>query len=72
MKNQLQVFENENFRELEILMIEDMPHFPATDCAAILGYSNPQKTVYNHCLEDGCTIRSVINSMGRTQKKIYK
>ena len=71
MNNQLQVFENENFGELEILMIEDKPHFPATDCATILGYSNPQKAVRDHCLEDGCTIRSAIDSMGRTQKKRY-
>ena len=71
MKNQLQVFENEDFGKLEILMIEDKPYFPATNCAIVLGYSNPQKAVRDHCLDDGCTIRSVIDNLGRTQKKRY-
>ena len=49
MKNQLQVFENEEFGKLEILMIEDKPHFPATECATVLGYSKPHDAVSRHC-----------------------
>jgi len=71
MKAQLQQFQNEEFGSLEILMIDGNPNFPATECAAILGYSNPQKAVRDHCREDGCTNRSVIDRLGREQKKRY-
>ena len=49
MNNQLQVFENENFGKLEILMIEDKPYFPATECAKILGYAKPENAILRHC-----------------------
>jgi len=71
MKNHLQVFENEEFGSLELYLIEGKTYFPATECAAILGYSNPQKAVRDHCREDGCTNRSVIDRLGREQKKRY-
>jgi prophage antirepressor-like protein len=71
MKNQIQQFHNEEFGSLDIFMIEDKPYFPATNCAALLGYSNPHKAVRDHCREDGCTNRSVIDKLGRTQEKKY-
>lgn len=49
MQNQLQVFQNSEFGELSVLMIGDKPYFPATECARILGYKNPQKAVRDHC-----------------------
>lgn len=66
MKNQLQVFENKDFGKLEILMIEDKPYFPATDCAVILGYSNPRKAIIDHCL--GVTKRDALTNGGRQGK----
>lgn len=49
MENQMQIFQSEEFGSLEILMIGDKPHFPASICAAILGYSNPRKAIIDHC-----------------------
>jgi Prophage antirepressor len=66
MKNQLQVFENKDFGKLEILMMEDKPYFPATDCATILGYSNPRKAIIDHCL--GVTKRDSLTNGGKQGK----
>lgn len=59
MRNELTVFENEKFGKLEVLVENGKEYFPATEIAKILGYSNPQKAIRDHCREDGCTIRSV-------------
>ena len=66
--NELKVFQNSEFGELGVMMIDGKEYFPAAQCARILGYSNPQKAVRDHCDEDGCTKRSVIDSLGRTQE----
>jgi len=66
--NELQVFKNSEFGEIGVLTIDGKEYFPATACAKILGYSNPQKAVRDHCLRDGCTNRSVIDNLGRTQE----
>ena len=45
----LQVFTNSEFGELGVIMIDDKPYFPATDCAKLLAYSNPHKAILDHC-----------------------
>ncbi|HNX63656.1 MAG TPA: BRO family protein [Oscillospiraceae bacterium] len=47
--NDLKVFKNTEFGELGVLMIEGKEYFPATQCAKILGYTNPQKAIRDHC-----------------------
>ena len=47
--NQLQQFHNDEFGSLNILMCDGKPYFPATECAKILGYTNPQKAIRDHC-----------------------
>ena len=66
--NELKVFQNSQFGELGVMMIDGKEYFPAAQCARILGYTNPQKAVRDHCDEDGVTKRSVIDSLGRTQE----
>lgn len=68
MKTQLQQFYNDEFGSLEILMIDGKPYFPATDCAKILGYSNPRKAILDHC--KGVTKRDSL-SQGGIQEKNY-
>ena len=70
-KNEIQVFQNKEFGQLEVLMIGDKPYFPATECATVLGYSNPHKAVIDHCRGDALTNREVIDNLGRKQKKKY-
>lgn len=57
MDNQLQLFQNEEFGRLEILMIGDKPYFPAFSCAKIFGYSRPNDAVSRHCR---CTVKHSI------------
>ena len=69
--NDIRIFENTEFGELEVLWENKKAFFPAVRCAEILGYTNPRKAIRDHCREDGGTFRSVIDSMGRTQQKKF-
>lgn len=66
--NELKVFQNSEFGELGVMMIDGKEYFPATQCAKILGYADPFKAVKQHCEEDGWVKRPVIDSLGRTQE----
>lgn len=46
---ELQVFKNSEFGELKILEVNGKMCFPATNCARVLGYQNPQKAIRDHC-----------------------
>jgi len=46
---QLHIFNDAEFGELEVLMLDGKPYFPATDCAKLLGYKNPHKAINDHC-----------------------
>lgn len=48
-KNELQIFKNTEFGELEILSIDGKEYFPASKCAAILGYASPKDAISRHC-----------------------
>ena len=48
MQNQIQVFEHAEFGKIEMLMINDKPYFPATECAKILGYKDPFDAISRH------------------------
>jgi prophage antirepressor-like protein len=56
------------FGSLDILMINDRPYFPATECAVALGYRNPHKAIRDHCKGVNKTFRP---TAGGTQKKSY-
>lgn len=67
----LKVFQNSKFGNLEILTIDNKEWFPAIKVAEILGYTNPRKAIRDHAKERGVTIRSVIDSLGRSQNKKF-
>lgn len=67
--NELQVFQNSQFGNLEILTIEGKEWFPAIQVAEILGYTNPRKAIRDHAKEKGVTIRSVLSKGGKQNKK---
>lgn len=46
--NQLQVFKNTEFGELKVLVFNEKEYFPATECAKILGYSDPYDAIKRH------------------------
>lgn len=74
--NDIQVFKDSAFGELEILQENDKFWFPATRCAEILGYQNPQKAIRDHCRGDGVTIRSgvslTVNQYGKETEQIVE
>lgn len=49
MQDTMQVFENREFGQLGVLMINGKPYFPASGCAKILGYSNANDAIKRHC-----------------------
>lgn len=49
MNNTIQEFQNEEFGRIEVLLIDEKPYFPATECAKVLGYSNPADAILRHC-----------------------
>jgi len=53
MTNNLQVFKNTEFGELGVLVIDGKEYFPASECARILGYSNPRDAILRHCKPEG-------------------
>ncbi len=42
---ELKVFQNSEFGELSILLIDGKEYFPATQCAKVLGYADPYKAI---------------------------
>ncbi|WP_419744319.1 BRO family protein [Staphylococcus sp. LKG3-1] len=67
----LQVFQNSQFGNLGVLVIEGKEWFPAIKIAEILGYTNPRKAIIDHTKERGVTNRYVIDSLGRKQSKKF-
>lgn len=49
MNNTLEIFKNDEFGEVRILLIEDKPYFCASDVAKALGYAKPNNAITTHC-----------------------
>ena len=47
--NELKVFSSSEFGDLGVMLIEGKEHFPATQCAKILGHENPSRAVRKYC-----------------------
>ncbi len=47
--NELQVFNNNEFGKLNMITIDGKEYFPATYCAKVLGYKEPEKAIRTHC-----------------------
>ena len=47
--NDLKVFSNIEFGELGVMIIDGKEYFPATQCARLLGYKNPQEAIRDKC-----------------------
>ena len=62
MQDTMQIFENQEFGQLGVLMIDSKPHFPATECAETLGYSTPRHAISRHC--KGGMKRAVLTNGG--------
>lgn len=69
--NELQVFQNSQFGDLEILTIESKEWFPAIQVAEILGYTNSYDAITRHTKKRGVVKHEVIDKLGRKQNKKF-
>lgn len=69
--NELQVFQNSQFGNLEILTIEGKEWFPAIQVAEILGYTNSYDAITRHTKKRGVVKHEVIDKLGRKQNKKF-
>lgn len=67
--NELQVFQNKQFGNLEILSIEGKEWFPAIQVAEILGYANPRDAISRHTKSKGVVNHDVLSNGGVQSKK---
>lgn len=67
--NELQVFQNKQFGNLEILSIEGKEWFPAIQIAEILGYANPRDAISRHTKSKGVVNHDVLSNGGVQSKK---
>lgn len=67
--NELKVFSNTEFGKLGVMLIDGKEYFPATQCAKILGYSDPFKAVKQHCNPEGWVNCPVLTNGGTQQVK---
>jgi prophage antirepressor-like protein len=67
----IQIFTNQEFGQIEVLLIDGKPYFPASECAEILGYKNATDAVIRHCQKDGVVKHDIIDRVGRAQVKNY-
>ena len=72
MKNELQIFKNDKFGEIEILIENGKEYFPATEIAKILGYSNPHDAIIRHCKKEGLVIHEGVLNAGLGEQKVSK
>lgn len=69
MINELKTFSKDEMK-VSVLLIDGKEYFPATEVASILGYTNPQKAIRDHCKEEGVTIRSALTQGGPQTLKL--
>lgn len=67
--NELQVFQNKQFGNLEILSFEGKEWFPAIQVAEILGYANPRDAISRHTKLKGVVNHDVLSNGGVQSKK---
>ncbi|PTJ91676.1 phage antirepressor [Staphylococcus simulans] len=67
----LKVFQNSQFGDLEILTIDNKEYFPAIKVAEVLGYTNPRDAISRHTKKRGVVKHDVIDSLGRKQVKKF-
>lgn len=64
--NELRIFENSEFGQIRTVEIDGKPYFVANDVAKALGYSNPSRSVSDHCRK--VIKRCATDSVGRAQE----
>lgn len=67
--NELQIFNNPDFGQVRMVMIEDTPYFVGKDVADILGYVNGSRDINTHVDEED-KLRYQISTAGQMREQI--
>lgn len=71
MNNQLQIFNNEQFGQVRMVLINDEPHFVGKDVAVALGYTNTRDALITHVdREDKADVVIYDGSQNRNMKAV--
>ncbi|MDU3337995.1 phage antirepressor KilAC domain-containing protein [Paraclostridium bifermentans] len=55
----MEIFRNEEFGEVGVIVVDDKEYFDAIESAKILGYVNPRDAVIRHCNKEGVVFHDV-------------
>ena len=65
MSKEIQVFHNDQFGQVRMLLKDNEPWFVGKDVAEILGYTNPSKALADHVEEDDKLNNESLSSLGQ-------
>ena len=65
MNNEIEIFKNEEFGRVRVMLINNEPWFVGKDVAEILGYSNPSKALSDHVDEEDKLNNKSLSSLGQ-------
>lgn len=67
MKNEVQIFSNDQFGQVRANELNGKIYFCGKDVAVALGYANVNDALQRHCKKNGVVKHEVIDNMGRNQ-----
>ena len=70
MNNNLQVFNNEQFGQVRVVMIENENWLVGKDVAKALGYSRTDHAINRHCDIDDVSKQYITDNLGRSQETL--
>lgn len=66
--DEVKIFENPEFGQVRMVVIDGEPWFVGKDVASVLGYEKERNAIQRHVDEDDALKRGVTDSLGRTQE----
>ena len=67
--NNIEIFKNEEFGEIRMVMVNNEPYFVGKDIASILGYSNSSKAVSTHVDDEDKILKMIAHSQNGNMVK---
>ena len=67
--NMIEIFKNEEFGEIRMVMVNNEPYFVGKDVASILGYSNSSKAVSTHVDDEDKILKMIAHSQNGNMVK---
>ena len=66
--NELQIFENEDFGKIRMVMVNDEPYFVGKDVAEVLGYIKARNAITMHVDDEDKKVALIQGNLGGTQE----